>query len=47
MSAYSYIIRCRYFICNVSATGICNAPTAYLLIHYKRFVAGGRYFDVF
>ena len=38
---------CRYFICNVSAAGICNATTICQLAYYALFVAGGRYFYVF
>ena len=34
-------------ICNLSAAGICNAPTIYQLVHYTLFVAGGRCFHVF
>ena len=45
---YVWIIQCgRYSICNASATGICNATTSCKLIYYTRFVAGGRYFNVF
>ena len=44
---FGYITRCRYFICNVSAAGICNAPTICQLVYYALFVAGGRYFYVF
>ena len=40
-------MRCRYFICNVSAAGICNAPTICQLAYYALFVAGGRYFYFF
>ena len=29
---------------NLSAAGICNAPTIYQLVHYTRLVAGGRCF---
>jgi len=42
-----FILCCRYFICNLSAAGICNAPTIYQLVHYTLFVAGGRCFHVF
>ena len=42
-----FILCCRYFICNLSAAGICNAPTIYQLAHYTLFVAGGRCFYVF
>ena len=42
-----FILCCRYFICNLSATGICNAPTIYQLVNYTLFVAGGRCFHVF
>ena len=42
-----FILCCRYFICNLSAAGICNAPTIYQLVHYTRLVAGGRCFHVF
>ena len=46
--AYVRFILCgRYFICNLSAAGICNAPTIYQLVHYTRLVAGGRCFYVF
>ena len=44
---FDYITCCRYFICNLSAAGICNAPTIYQLVHYTLFVAGGRCFYVF
>jgi len=42
-----FILCCRYFICNLSAAGICNAPTIYQLVHYALFVAGGRCFHIF
>ena len=42
-----FILCCRYFICNLSAAGICNAPTIYQLACYTRFVAGGRCFYIF
>jgi hypothetical protein len=46
--AYVRFILCgRYFICNLSAAGICNAPTIYQLVYYTRLVAGGRCFHVF
>ena len=41
------ILCCRYFICNLSAAGICNALTIYQLVYYTRLVAGGRCFYVF
>jgi hypothetical protein len=34
-------------ICNLSATGICNAIINYLSIRYFGFVADGRYFFFF
>ena len=37
-----FILCCRYFICNLSAAGICNAPTIYQLVHYTLFVEIGR-----
>ena len=43
----SYIMCCRYFICNLSVAGICNAPTICQLVYYMLFVAGGRCFYVF
>ena len=42
-----FILCCRYFICNLSAAGICNALTIYQLVHYTRLVAGGRCFYIF
>ncbi|WP_270703133.1 hypothetical protein, partial [Bacteroides xylanisolvens] len=44
---FDYITCGRYFICNLSAAGICNVPTIYQLAHYTLFVAGGRCFYVF
>ena len=42
-----FILCCRYFICNLSVAGICNAPTICQLVCYTRLVAGGRCFYIF
>ena len=42
-----FILCCRYFICNLSAAGICNALTIYQLVYYTRLVAGADVFMFF